>query len=346
MYKLFLCFIQIHYLALVNYFQLCNYAFDYGLSAYKQLNFMKNYLRPLVDKHCIALDYPLSEKEKKKVGFYYPLFNHIVNCENYLCIKGRRLTIDETKRMAIISAMATLHDDLIDEENWEKETYIKVLDRTLPPELQTSKVKLIFALEDELHKIWQPTDAYKNALKTATDWQIISSKQLDKNISLQEVLYISENKCGNSSLLWASVMSEDWKSEDDAFIFQSGFVGQIVNDLFDAFKDREDGVYTIVRKSKSIAQAKEIFLRECAKLHQLILACNVSEKRKLRTIRRMACVHSFALVALEHLQNTENKYGTPMQWDKPLRKELVTDMAFWSNKIKLLKYACDLAELR
>ncbi|MBX2932483.1 MAG: class 1 isoprenoid biosynthesis enzyme [Chitinophagaceae bacterium] len=331
---------------MVNYFQLCSYAFDYGLSAYKQLSFMRGYLKPMVDKHCTALNYPLSEKEKKKVGFYYPLFNHIVNCENYLCIKGRRLTIDETKRMAIISAMATLHDDLIDEENWDKETYSKVLDRTLPSNLQTPKVKLIFALEDELHKIWQPTNAYINALKIATDWQIISSKQLDKNISLQETLYISENKCGNSSLLWASVMSEDWLQEDDAFIFQSGFVGQIVNDLFDAFKDREDGVYTIVRKAASIAQAKEIFLRECTKLHQLILQCNVPHIRKVRTIRRMACVHAFALVALEHLQNTENKYGKPMQWEKPLRKELVTDLAFWSNKFKLLQYACSLAELR
>ena len=35
----------------------------------------------------IVFDYPLSKKEQKKVDFYYPLFNHIVNCENYLCIK-------------------------------------------------------------------------------------------------------------------------------------------------------------------------------------------------------------------------------------------------------------------
>ncbi|MCC6634989.1 MAG: class 1 isoprenoid biosynthesis enzyme [Chitinophagaceae bacterium] len=330
----------------MNYFQLCFYATDYGLSAYKQLNFIKAFLKPMVEKHCAALDYPLSKKEQKKVGFYYPLFNHIVNCENYLCIKGRKLTDEETKRMAIISAMATLHDDLIDEENWEKEKYFKVLNRTLPNELHTPKVKLIFALEDELHKIWTPTEKYKEALKTATEWQVVSSKQLNPNISLEDVLYISENKCGNSSLLWASVMNEEWLPEDDAFIFQSGFVGQIVNDLFDAFKDREDGVYTIVRKTETVNQAKEIFIRECAKLHQLILKCNVSASNKLVTIRRMACIHAFALVAINHLQQTENKYGKPINWAKPLRKELVTDMAFWSNKFKLLQYACSLAELR
>ncbi len=212
---------------------------------------MKKYLKPIVDKHCETLNYPLSKKEKKKVDFYYPLFNHIVNCENYLCIKGRRLTLEESKRLAIISAMATLYDDLIDEENWEKEQYYQILNRTLPSTMQTPKVKLIFALDDELHQIWQPTLQYKEALKLAIEWQVISSKQLQSNISLKEVLHISENKCGNSSLLWASIMDDNWLQVDVNFIYQSGYVGQMVNDLFDAFKDREDGVYTFVRKTKN-----------------------------------------------------------------------------------------------
>lgn len=307
---------------------------------------MKSFLKPIVDKHCTALNYPLSKKEKKKVDFYYPLFNHIVNCENYLCIKGRRLTLQESQRLAIISAMATLYDDLIDEEDWEKEQYFQILDRTLPVEQQTPKVKLIFALDDELLNYWQPTPTYKAALKLAIEWQVISARQLHNDISLKEILHISKEKCGNSSLLWASIMNEDWLPQDKQFIYQSGYVGQIVNDLFDAFKDREDGVYTIVRKADSIATAKEIFIQECRKLHQHVLACQVTENKKLRTVRRMACIHAFALVSLEHLQHTENKYGTPMNWSQPLRSELVTDLAFWSNKFKLLKYACQLAELR
>ena len=300
----------------------------------------------MVARLCNQLNYPLSKKEQKKVDFYYPLFNHIVNCENYLCIKGRRLNNAETKRMAIISAMATLYDDLIDEEKWEVEQYFQILNKTLPQNLQTPKVKLIFALDNELQQIWQPTQQYIDALKLAIEWQVISSKQLNSGITLEEVLHISAEKCGNSSLLWASIMDEKWLPEDNAFIYQSGYVGQIVNDLFDAFKDREDGVFTIVRKTASIAEVKKIFLNECAKLHQMIEQTNVSNYRKKRTIRRMACIHAFALVSLEHLQNTENKYGLPLDWNKALRNELVTDMAFWNNKFMLLKKACWLAKLR
>lgn len=330
----------------MNYFSLLYYAADYGLSAYKQLRFMQSYLKPIVEKHCNRLNYPLSKKEQKKVDFYYPLFNHIVNCENYLCLKGRRLSLDESKRLAILSAMATLYDDLIDEESWEKEQYFQILNRTLPTELQTPKVQLIFALDDELNAIWQPSKKYKAALQLAIEWQVISAKQLQSNLSLEETLHISENKCGNSSLLWASILEEDWQPEEVAVIYQSGYVGQIVNDLFDAFKDREDGVFTIVRKAPSIEIAKAIFLKECAKLHQLIESCSISKQKQTRTIRRMACIHAFALVSLDHLQNTESKYGIPLDWQKPLRRELVTDMAFWNNKFKLLKHACWLAEVR
>jgi hypothetical protein len=174
----------------------------------------------------------------------------------------------------------TLYDDLIDEEKWEVEQYFQILNKTLPQNLQTPKVKLIFALDNELQQIWQPTQQYIDALKLAIEWQVISSKQLNSSITLEEVLHISAEKCGNSSLLWASIMDEKWLPEDNAFIYQSGYVGQIVNDLFDAFKDREDGVFTIVRKTASIAEVKRIFLQECAKLHQMIEETNVSNYRK------------------------------------------------------------------
>jgi len=330
----------------VNLLQLAKPSIDYGLSAYRQLRFIKSFLKPIVDRHCAALDYPLSDKEKKKVDFYYPLFNQIVNCENYLCIKGRGLTLAERQRLAIISAMATLYDDLIDEEDWDKAQYFHILHRTLPEAQQTPKVKLIFALDDELRNYWQPTQQYLDALHLAIDWQVESSRQLHNNISLEEILHISEEKCGNSSLLWASIMDEAWTPADEQFIYQSGFVGQIVNDVFDAFKDREDGIYTIVRKAPSISELRSVFINECARLHQYVLACDAPRNRCINTIRRMACIHAFALIAIDHLQNTENKYGVPMDWQQPLRKELVTDMAFFSNKIKIPRYACWLAKIR
>jgi len=309
------------------------------------MKLMRSFLRPIVDASQIKVTYALSPKEKKKVDFYYPLFNQIVNIENYLCLKGRKPSSAESKRMAIISAMATLYDDLIDEEDFEKEQYYTIVDKTIAIEYITPKIKLIFELDHALKKIWTPTNEFINALKLAIEWQIISKQQLNSSISLSEILSISENKCGNSSLLWASVLDEDWTAEEKAFIYQSGMVGQLVNDLFDTFKDREDGVYTFVTKVDSIHKAKEIFVAQCLKLNQTILQTNASIPNKTKTLQRLACIHSFALVALEHLENTNKKYGMPWDISKASRAELVTDMAFLKNKVKLVKQSIFLAKL-
>jgi hypothetical protein len=143
------------------------------------MKLMRSFLRPIVDASQIKVTYALSPKEKKKVDFYYPLFNQIVNIENYLCLKGRKPSSAESKRMAIISAMATLYDDLIDEEDFEKEQYYAIVDKTIAIEYITPKIKLIFELDKQLRKIWTPSNEFINALKLAIEWQVISKKQLD-----------------------------------------------------------------------------------------------------------------------------------------------------------------------
>jgi hypothetical protein len=329
----------------MNYFQLLFYAASYCVRIYRQLAFIKSFLLPKVDAACAQFNYHPSEKEAKKIKYYYPLFNHVVNCENYLAIKNRRLSRIETERLGFISVWATLYDDFIDEEKWSKEKLVQIFEKTLPTEERTPKMQVFMAMDDALKRIFTPTDFYKESLKLAIDWQIESAKQLDSKITLEEVLHISDVKCGNSSLLWASILDEDWTAEEKRFIYQSGFVGQLVNDAFDTRKDILDGGYTYIRKTESMAQAKEIFLDACRTLNQTIMACDAPKSNKLKTIRRMACIHAFGLVALEHLQAIDKKYRKPIDWENVKRVDLVTDFDFWSNRLKAFKYAVLLANL-
>ena len=329
----------------MNYFQLLYYAADYGLRIYKQLSFIKSFLLPKVDAACNEYGYHPSKKEKDKIRFYYPLFNHVVNCETYLTIKNRALTRAETERLALVSVSATLYDDFIDEEKWSSEKLVEIFEKRIPMSERTPKINVLMAIDDELKKIYTPTDFYNYSLKLAIDWQITSAKQLDSNITLEEILYISKEKCGNSSLLWASILDEDWTENDKQFIHQSGFVGQLINDAFDAIKDIQDGGYTYIRKAASLAKAKEIFIDECRKLNQTVRDCDVPTKNKLKTIRRMACIHAFGLVALEHLQKIDKIYAKPINWQQVKRSDLITDMEFWSNRLSVFKHAVFLSRL-
>ncbi|MFP5040622.1 class 1 isoprenoid biosynthesis enzyme [Parasediminibacterium sp. JCM 36343] len=329
----------------MNYLQLLYYSLGYCFRIYRQLSFIKSFLLPKVDAACTAFNYHPNKREAQKIKFYYPLFNHVVNCENYLTIKNRKLTLLETKRLAFISVWATLYDDFIDEERWGKQKLQEIFEKKLPVAERTPKMEVFMAMDDALKAIFTPTPFYKNSLKLAIDWQVVSAKQLESTITLEEVLHISEEKCGNSSLLWASIMDEGWTEKEKQFIYQSGLVGQLVNDAFDARKDILDGGYTYIRKAASMAQAKEIFLNACRQLNQDIMTCNAPTKFKKNTIRRMACIHAFGLVAIEHLQAIDKKYPKPIDWQQVDRSDLITDMSFWRNRLRTVKYAILLAKL-
>ncbi len=329
----------------MNYLQLFYYASDYFIRIYKQLAFIKRFLLPIVDEECNKFNYHPSKREADKIKFYYPLFNHVVNCENYLTIKNRGLSKIETERLGYISVWATLYDDFIDEEKWSKEKLKKIFEKTLPHQERTPKMQVFMAMDDKLKKIFTPTQFYTSSLKLAIDWQIVSSIQLNSTITLKEVLHISDVKCGNSSLLWSSILDEDWSEKDKRLIYQSGYVGQLVNDAFDAFKDIQDGGYTYIRKTNSIAEAIEIFLDACTILNQTIMSCDAPLKYRLKTIRRMACIHAFGFVALQHLEAIDKKYPKPIDWHKVERRDLITDMDLWRNRLRIFKNAVFLSRL-
>src|SRR5688572_32982714 len=133
----------------MNYLQLTFFGLRLTWSGYKQMAFIKFFLKPLVQKHCNRLGYRLSPTEKKKVLFYYPMYTVLACAQMYLTLKGRKLTKDERKRLTLVGAMATLCDDLIDENNFTREQVFNLLSNNLNEEALDPKAKLLVALNKE-----------------------------------------------------------------------------------------------------------------------------------------------------------------------------------------------------
>jgi hypothetical protein len=322
----------------MNYLQLTVYGLRLTWSGYKQLAFIKSFLKPLVQKHCKRLGYTLSASEKKKVLFYYPMYTVLACSQMYLTLKGRKLTKNERKRLTMVGAMATLCDDLIDELNYTRDQVFNLLSANLNAEGLETKAKLLVALNKELQEFYTLSPEYLTQLKMALQRQAASVKQSDPNISLQEIVNICREKNGHTSLMFASLLDEKWSNEELLFIYQSAIVGQLTNDSFDIYFDTQEGINTYFNRAPSIKKGREFFIDECIKLHAMVMACNVPVKHKSRTIQRMSILHAFTLTALDHLQKTESKYGTPVEWKTIPRKEMITDMWINKNRIKTVRY--------
>ena len=329
----------------MNFFQFAYVGIALLKDALKQSLFTRSFFRPLVEKHCRRLNYRLSRSEKRKVLFYYPMYTILANAEMFLAIKGRGLTKDERKRLTIVAAMATLCDDLIDEQNWTRDKIFQLLANHFNEEGLEPKAKLLVALNKELNSFWPLQEKYLQQLQIALEWQSASVRQLDPSITLEEIITISRQKNGNTYLLFASMIDEDWTTAETEFIYQGGIVGQLTNDSFDIYFDTQEGINTYFNRAPSVKNVRQFFLDECLHLHEKVFACDVPLKNKLRTIRRMSMLHAFTLTALDHLQETENKYGAPVNWKTVPRKEMITDMWKNKNRLKTVRYMKWLAKL-
>ena len=328
----------------MNTLQTLRYGLELTIDGYRQLAFINRWLKPLVNKHCTELGYELSPSEKKKVLFYYPMYTVLACAQMYVCVKGRSLTNDETKRLTLVGAMATLCDDLIDEDNWTRNEIFMLLSTEINITALSIKAKLLIALNNELKSFWTLKDRYVVQLKIALEWQAKSGRQLDPAIQLDEIVHLCREKNGNTSLMFASLVDEDWSQQELEFIYQSAIVGQLTNDSFDMYFDTQNGIYTYFNKATDIEQVREFFIGECKVLHAMVRNCITKEKYKKNTIRRMSVLHAFTLTALDQFQITEDKYGPVFEWRNLPRKDLVIDMAKNKNRFKTVRYMKWLSE--
>ncbi|WP_018611774.1 class 1 isoprenoid biosynthesis enzyme [Segetibacter koreensis] len=328
----------------MNTFQVLKYGLGLTTDGYRQLAFINNFLKPLVAFHSKKLGYELSASEKKKVLFYYPMYTILGCAEMYTALKGRGLTAEERKRLTLVAAWATLCDDLVDDHNWTEDEVFDIIFNNPTEKGLPGNVKLLIALNNEFHKIWKVSNKYIDQLTVALKWQSESAKQLDPAITLDEIVTICREKNGNTSLMFATLLDEEWTEKELQFIYQSAIVGQLTNDAFDIYKDTKSGIYTYFNKATSIKNVRGFFLEECKKLHSLVRECNAPERNKKNTIRRMSILHAFTLTALDHLQKTEDKFAAPVDWKHVSRQDMVTDMALNSNRFKTVRYMKWLAE--
>ena len=313
-------------------------------SGYRQLLFIRNFLKPLIARHSAALGYTLTPAEKKKVLFYYPMYTVLACAQMYLRLKGRKLSHAERSRLTLVGAMATLCDDLIDEHGYTRHQVLALLSQSPGDGPADKKVQLLLRLNADLYRLFEPPPKYRAQLAMALNRQAASSHQLDADITLEEVIAVCREKNGHTSLMFASLLDEDWSSIELQFIYQSAIVGQLTNDSFDMYFDTQEGIHTVFNTAP-IARGRKFYIDECVKLHAMVMAGEANRNDKLKTIRRMSILHAFTLTALDHLEETETKYGGNINWKDVPRKEMVTDMWKNRNRIKTVKYMKWLGEL-
>jgi len=312
----------------------------YTLRLITQSIFIKKKIIPIVEKSCKKINYQLSKEDKKKLYKMYPLLTVCVFAENFTLLTNRTLTLSERKKLSLLSVMMPLCDDLTDEEKWTKKDLL-IFFETLKFNSPLYKTSLKAELIIEIHKIfitYSISENYFECLRNALIAQSDSILQFNPNLTINEIYSISKSKSGLTQLLIASLINEDWTETHLKIFYQSGIIVQLINDIFDIYKDLHDGIYTIVTKISSITELKNIYVNEIEKLNLLIRNLSLKKRKQNKINDYFAVINAFGLLGIHKLLEIEKKYSNKADWKNIQRKELIFDMDNLKNKLLYMKY--------
>jgi hypothetical protein len=175
--------------------------------------------------------------------------------------------------------------------------------------------------------------------------QVESKKQAEGSITPQEIHNITLYKGGASLVFYRTAFSPAATPGETRLLYDFGGAMQLANDIFDAFKDREAGIRTLLTTATDIRQLRTEFDMLLDKgIHELIGAM-----RDKKAGEEFLCIVSLGIfsrcyVCLDHLNKAQKIAGDRFRVQEYTRKQLICDMDILPNMLRSAVYHVKIME--
>lgn len=249
-------------------------------------------------------------------------------------LRGQQLNQQQKQMALLFCGLTPLFDDLLDEQHFSSEEIYRLIQKQM--QRGTLIEKLCIGLFEEMEHI-QTDRSWTTRWQQAMDYQISSQKQTEQHLSTAEIKDITSGKGGYSLLLYldAILPGQYSKSEGEA-IYQMGAIIQLTNDIFDIYKDRNEGIYTLATTCSDVAALRDYYLTEVTKNIAQFKALGYKRIRVRQFLLQYQLIISRGKVALDQLLALQRRDGGKFSPDNYSRKELICDMELWTNIRKSL----------
>ncbi len=126
---------------------------------------------------------------------------------------------------------------------------------------------------------------------------------------------------------------------EEQMLFQLGGLMQISNDIFDLYKDQENGIQTLVTTAKDIREIRKLFiaLLETGKAAAFKTHYATANIKKFLDIISLG-IFSRCFVCLDQLETKQLSSGNIFSPENYSRKDMICDMDTMQNKWRSLMY--------
>ena len=285
----------------------------------------------------VKFDGKFNQKTIEKTVKRYSIQQHFIN-HSFSSLYGRNNNINEKERNLLYFIMASVYDDFFDDKTLTLEQIDAIFYHPEEYNAKTFFEKVfIYTHTRLLNDVADRTQYYKD-FEELHIAQKDSLEQFNPNVSDETLLSITTRKGGYSLLMCRQYLDTPYLPEADATWYALGGVIQLTNDLYDIYKDMQEGIITLAIRAKQHEVIYALFHKHAQALNESIRKLPVTNSHKSDLSIILNVIAAFGYVALDNLARLQGNKASLPAFETLARKELIIDMEKNANRFKLLKF--------
>lgn len=283
-----------------------------------------------------------NKETKKEIavshGIYLPMI-----CDSFLQLLGRKCTPTEQAHIVHYFTCSSLFDDFVDEKQL---TWQQLFAISYAPEnyiASSFEERTFLYCHQYLINIVRNKDAYLTDTKVLFEAQKNSQLQIHGQLPEPLLTKTTLNKGGYSLRICNYYFNENAVANQLPIWEKLGNIIQVINDLFDVWKDLQNHTTTPANNAKNIFELRAWYQELVDALWAEMRALQVPKNRLTAFQLSMAGICAFGFIALDQFAGLANKTGQ-IHWKQYTRKQLIIDMEKWKNLASWCRYAYTLGK--
>ena len=283
-----------------------------------------------------------------------PTFNKIVNsyaiynpmlCDAFALLHGRLTNREERIRMLHYFVCSSLFDNFYDRKELTSQELKKI---SFDPETYQAKgfdERMFLHSHVLLKNQVGDQQQYEVVTQQLFMAQQDSIKQFEDTITEEEIRNITFAKGGYSVLLCSFYLENEATAAEQQCWYRIGSIIQLINDLFDIYKDLQDGSHTLATRMTNANTFNQFFLELVDRFKEEIRLLPYSPAAKRDFTMSMMGICAFGWIALVQLRAIQGDRLSLPKLETLYRKDLIIDMEKRENLWRWIKWVYHFGKL-
>jgi len=304
----------------------------------RQKQFLKVTLIHDIEQSKREKDNTLTDRDYKKMTGYYGFAVPALLGEGFCMLRGRSMSVKERFAITYMGALTGLFDDFFDEQKIPEEHIMEMITKADERIANNSNERLFVKFCQVALKNAEDADLVKKIAVKVFDAQVLSRKQKLPSTELDEIKRITLEKGGLSLLFYRSIFTEPISESEERMLSLLGGIGQLENDIFDIYKDSQQGIRTLATLTNKIDDLRKVYVDMMEQTFEMVRQTPYTRPNKNKFLHFISFIISRGLVCLDFLEEKEPQTNHQFVLNQYEKKDLICDMGKVSNTLKLFNH--------